>query len=173
MQALHTNYPESGCCTHRAYGFTAIELMVTIAIVAILAALAAPSFTPIIERYRSRQAAEDLLSTLYYARSEAIKRSGGITITANSSDWANGWSVTSASAADPLQNTVAPTKVTVTSVGGNTTITADRWGVLTSNGTTQFSMQITPLNGNASNGSTLCVSSGGLIKREDGATNCS
>lgn len=63
-------------------GFTAIELMVVVSIVAILAALATPSFTPLIERWRVRSAAEDLTSTIYYARSEAIKRGGGITVEA-------------------------------------------------------------------------------------------
>ena len=63
---------------HGARGFTAIELMVTIGIAAILAALAAPSFTGLMERWRVRQAAEGLQSTLYYARSEAIKRGGNV-----------------------------------------------------------------------------------------------
>ena len=42
---------------HGARGFTAIELMVTIGIAAILAALAAPSFTGLMERWRVRHAA--------------------------------------------------------------------------------------------------------------------
>ena len=40
------------------HGFTAVELMVVVAIVAILAALAGPSFAPLIERWRVRDAAE-------------------------------------------------------------------------------------------------------------------
>ncbi|MGL6206135.1 MAG: pilus assembly FimT family protein, partial [Giesbergeria sp.] len=70
----------------RQHGFTAIELMVVVAIVAVLAALAAPSFTPLIERWRVRQAAENLTSSLYFARSEAIKRGGGIAL-----DATGGW----------------------------------------------------------------------------------
>ena len=63
-----------------ATGFTAIELMVVVSIVAILAALAAPSFSPLIENWRVRESAEQLQSTLYYARSEAIKRGGQVLI---------------------------------------------------------------------------------------------
>src|SRR2546427_6401346 len=35
--------------------------------------LAAPSFTPLMERWRVRQVAEDLQATIYFARSEALK----------------------------------------------------------------------------------------------------
>jgi type IV fimbrial biogenesis protein FimT len=62
---------------HFSRGFTAIELMVTVAILAVLAGIAAPSFNPIIERWRVRQVSEELQSTLYFARSEAVKRGGG------------------------------------------------------------------------------------------------
>ncbi|WKL17176.1 GspH/FimT family pseudopilin [Comamonas testosteroni] len=70
---------------HFSKGFTAIELMVTVAILAILAGIAAPSFNPIIERWRVRQISEELQSTLYFARSEAVKRGGGVTILRNTS----------------------------------------------------------------------------------------
>ena len=63
---------------HTASGFTAIELMVVVAIVAILTALAAPSFATMVESWRVRLATEHLQSTLYYARSEAIKRGGRV-----------------------------------------------------------------------------------------------
>ena len=38
------------------------------------------TFTPLIERWRMRQITEELQSTLYLARAEAIKRGGNITI---------------------------------------------------------------------------------------------
>jgi type IV fimbrial biogenesis protein FimT len=57
--------------------------MVVVAIIAVLAALAGPSFTPLIERWRVRDAAETLTSSIYYARSEAIKRGGNIIIIKN------------------------------------------------------------------------------------------
>ena len=78
----------------KQHGFTLIELMVTVSILAVIAMIAAPSFTPLIERWRVRGAAEELQSTIYYARSEAIKRGGGVTINAtDNADWANGWEV--------------------------------------------------------------------------------
>lgn len=46
-------------------GFTAIELLVTIAIAAILAALAGPSFKTLLDRWRVHDAQESMQSTLY------------------------------------------------------------------------------------------------------------
>jgi len=63
-----------------ARGFTIIELMVTIAIAAILLALAAPAMrTAIAARTVVSQSAE-LLEGLHFARSEAMKRTGPVTI---------------------------------------------------------------------------------------------
>lgn len=78
--------------------------MVVVAIMAILAALAGPSFAPLIERWRVRDAAETLTSSLYYARSEAIKRGGNVIIIKNpnsgtcttatgDTQWGCGWRI--------------------------------------------------------------------------------
>lgn len=68
---------------HHAHqsGFTIIELMITIAVIAVLAAIATPSFTDLIERNRITGAAEAIKSELQFARSEAVKQSCDTTLT--------------------------------------------------------------------------------------------
>ena len=117
--------------TTTQFGFTAIELMVVVSIVAILAALAGPSFAPLIERWRVRDAAEGLTSTLYYARSEAIKRGGGIAIDATGG-WDQGWKVTHTANAitTDLKVSTAPPRIAATHSNGKLILYVDRWGML-------------------------------------------
>ena len=60
--------------TVRSRGFTLIELMVVVALAAILLALAAPSFTGTLARKRMEGVAEVFGTDLQYARSEAVAR---------------------------------------------------------------------------------------------------
>ena len=58
----------------RATGFTLIELMVVVAIAAILIFVAAPSFQRLIETQRLRGIADQLVTDLQFARAEAVSR---------------------------------------------------------------------------------------------------
>lgn len=58
----------------RQRGVTLIELMVTLAVLAILVTLAAPSFAEFRERQALRGVADSLVATLGLAKEEAIKR---------------------------------------------------------------------------------------------------
>lgn len=69
----------------RPHGFSAIELMVVVAVVAILATVAAPSFTELIGKQRLKGAASVLYGDLQYARSEAVQRNTTVTVTFDTS----------------------------------------------------------------------------------------
>ena len=62
------------------FGFTLIELMVTLVVVAVLVTIGAPAFTTFIANQRLSTQANDLISDLVFARSEAVKRSSAVTI---------------------------------------------------------------------------------------------
>jgi type IV fimbrial biogenesis protein FimT len=79
-----------------AGGFTLVELAVVIAMVAVIATLAAPSFRSFIGTMNAKSAAFDLINDLSIARSEAIKLNQTTTLAPVSSSWANGWRVSDA-----------------------------------------------------------------------------
>lgn len=72
-------------------GFTLIELMVTIAVLAIVLGIAVPSFQDFVRKNRLVATTNNLVSALAMARSEAIKRAARVTVA--SANWSAGWQV--------------------------------------------------------------------------------
>ena len=62
----------------RAAGFTLVELMVTVAVAALVIALGAPSFLRAIARHAIQAQAEELQDAVRIGRNEAMKRSGPV-----------------------------------------------------------------------------------------------
>ena len=76
-------------------GFTIIEMMVVVAIVAVLAAVGLPSMRDLLKTNRMKTVSLDLYGSLSLARSEAIKRNNGsVAMVAAAGGWQGGWSVT-------------------------------------------------------------------------------
>lgn len=86
---------------HITRGFTLIELMVTIAVLAIAIAIAVPSFTSVIQSNRTTSLNQEMLGAIQLARSEAVKRRKDViicrtenqSVCANGTNWAAGWLV--------------------------------------------------------------------------------
>jgi prepilin-type N-terminal cleavage/methylation domain-containing protein len=95
----------------RQGGFTVTELMVVVAIVAILLSLGMPSFRYLTNAYRMSAEVNGLLGDLQYARSEAIREGQAVTACVSAdgtsctggANWASGWIVspTTAKASRP------------------------------------------------------------------------
>ena len=76
---------------HNNRGFSLIELMVTLAIVAILITAAAPSFRSLLVGSDIQAESDAAKQLLKLARSEAIKRGAPVVVTAQGNDWGANW----------------------------------------------------------------------------------
>jgi type IV fimbrial biogenesis protein FimT len=111
-------------------GFTMIELIVTIAIAAVIAALGVPSFNLLIQNSRTSALTNDLSSGLNLARTEAITRADQVDLCPSNDgascggNWTDGWIVIVNATNEVLRVYGAPRDAaTITQVpAANTTI---------------------------------------------------
>jgi type IV fimbrial biogenesis protein FimT len=108
-------------------GFTVIELMVTLAILALMMGLGIPSFRAFISSQKIKSGTSELMTTLVLARSEAVKRNANVTITPTSATvWNAGWVTTAVigGVATTLHTQDAITGITVTTYTNSTCTSA-------------------------------------------------
>jgi type IV fimbrial biogenesis protein FimT len=73
-------------------GFTLIELMVVIALVAILASMAVPSYRSFLINQQLSSASSDFLVSMMQARSEALRLGQTVALVpADGANWSSGW----------------------------------------------------------------------------------
>ena len=126
----------NNCCSRRepraaARGFTLIEILITLAIVAILTGITAPPVFGMLANQRIKMATYDFYSALAYARSQAIQRYEVVNIVPRGNDFANGWEIRSSSGV--LRSQLDLDHVAV-SAPEKLTIAYDRYGRLTTPG---------------------------------------
>src|SRR5262245_15057943 len=84
---------------HRSRGMTLLELMMALAVVAVLTAIAVPGIRQFMSNSRTTATTNDLVSALNLARSEALRRTANAVVCASDdqetcsggTDWATGW----------------------------------------------------------------------------------
>ncbi|MHB8475654.1 MAG: GspH/FimT family pseudopilin [Steroidobacteraceae bacterium] len=115
------------------HGFTMIELLMTIVVAGILLGIAVPAFQSFVLNDRDIGQANSLVSSLNYARSEAVKvasptgitvcPSGGGTTCAPAAPWSNGWIVVDTNNAD-CGGAACPPLQSIPGLAGSNTLTA-------------------------------------------------
>lgn len=178
LQAQHSS------AAKKLRGFTLPEALVTVAILGVLAALAAPSFQPLIEKWRVQQTLERMQSTLYYARSEAIKRGGrigiqkipkttpGCTLAETTQEWGCGWFVFVDSndsgkwnsGEEILQTIPIAANTDVIHKTGGASIKVDRYGMMSGLNAKGFIFSPHPAGISSPSTRGICMASGGRIR---------
>lgn len=149
---------------------------------AVLAAIAAPSFTPILDNWRVLQTVEAMKSSLMLARSEAIRRGGNVYLEklpkttigcitdGTNQDWDCGWVVfVDANAnkrwnvGEEIQRYEPPKNITVSRSKSGVTISMDRWGMADGANLVGFTVAPQPAGISSSSAKGICMASGGRI----------
>jgi len=134
-----------------ARGFTLIEMMTSIVVLAVILAIAVPNLAGFVRRSRVRGAQSELISSLMLARSEAAKRGVTVSVGASApvagSEFSAGWTVwidTNADGAVNAGETVIrqypdiSSAVVISSSAGATPVSFASTGFLTPANTVNF-----------------------------------
>lgn len=130
---------------NRASGFTLIELLVTLSVAVVLVTMAVPSFYSLVETNRLAVASNDVLSSVLFARSQAITKKLDTSVILVGSD---GWPMTVVIGGDVVASREKPSGANLSVVWSSTP-----------------SVDFDPV-GRASREASLCISSSGGLHKE-------
>ncbi len=155
----------------KAAGFTLTELLIVMALVAILVSIATPGFGALTRANRVTVAANEMANLLSYARSEALTRGLNVTVEAPSvNNWSGALKVTTASSTvtGAVETLRAFEGTGLAPNGLNSTGTATRL-TFRPNGTlaSAFTILLCATNDKATLGKALNISQGGYTEVTD------
>ena len=96
MDAIAGDSRVAGSRRHRGGrgGYTLVELMIALTILAIILGLAVPSFAELIERQKISAITADLVAAIRLTRAEAIRRGQRVDLVpVDGTDWGSGWMI--------------------------------------------------------------------------------
>ncbi|HEY6898902.1 MAG TPA: GspH/FimT family pseudopilin [Rhodocyclaceae bacterium] len=142
----------------KSNGFTLLEMIAVIAILAILLRIAVPALQELVINQRVRGATMDTLATLMLARSEAIKQGGNVSVTpaSGTTNWSSGWRIVGTDGATVrTQDAYSGVQVSATISTGAASVVFDRTGRISGTATMQIESA-----SNAASYARRCVSVG-------------
>lgn len=173
-------------------GFSLIELLVTITIASVIAGLAAPSFSKMMNANRIQTTASALQGDMMFARAEAAKRGTSVSLCPStdqqtcttSTSWQSGWIVFSdPTASGTLPAGASPLKVRQPMPGGNTlvaglpasqnAVTFNREGYTTNLGSAQVAFTFHTSDNYANSTRCVLVNFGGSLSTVAKGSTCS
>ncbi len=139
-------------------GMTLLELMMALTVVAILVAIAVPSFQQVTASSRTASAINDFITAVTLARSEALRRATPTRVCASANladcsgapDWATGWVVfvdidnDGVVDDDELVQTFAPLGASLTATGSAASVGYNTLGMGELVGGVPFALEVTP-----------------------------
>ncbi|OUS29271.1 hypothetical protein A9Q99_09165 [Gammaproteobacteria bacterium 45_16_T64] len=115
-------------------GYTLLELLVAISIIAVLTSASYPSLIDTMNRNRVAASVNSFVGAISFARSEAIKRNDTVTMAASNSttddEWGDGWSVSAGGTT--IRTFAALSGSTLNSTGNISTLSFNSRGFLSS-----------------------------------------
>ncbi len=172
----------------RAAGFSLIEAMVSVAVLAILATLAIPNFSPLFQLYKVEETRQAFFASVNLARAEAIRLGQRVVIQrltgcgyagSSGGDWSCGWRTFVDANGD---NAKAVGEATVQELSGSSTvivmkanpvnpefIAIDPYGQVTQSGQR---FEIYPSGKSPVDGQLVCFSTGTRLRWLKSATSC-
>lgn len=168
-------------------GLVLLELLIAGCVLALLVAMAAPSFAAISARLKLRAATEALTSGIYAARAEAYKRGGHVTFAPASTDncntdnddspWSCGWVAFADEDEDGVRGGSdevlfvgqPPQGINVSETRGTAAFKVNAWGKFNGFGAFGFTVQS---RADPAAVSAVCMSAGGRLQVRPGVDRC-